>query len=74
VSAASTYELFEETNLYLFLGSLLLLTLQFQTVPIPVGIQMIPLTSLLALISPIFVIYRVERLPLMTCVVARRVG
>jgi hypothetical protein len=61
---------FEEKRLYVFLGALLLLTLQFQTVPIPVGIQMMPLTSILALMSTVFIIHRVERSLLLTCVVA----
>lgn len=60
----------QEKRFYLLLGALLLLTLQFQTVPVPVGIQMMPLTSLLALMSVVFVIHRVERSLLLTCVAA----
>jgi hypothetical protein len=60
----------QEKKLFVFLGAMLLLTLQFQTVPVPVGIQMMPLTSLLALMSTVFVIHRIERSPLLTCVVA----
>jgi hypothetical protein len=68
LNLAAPYEPLEEKKLYFILGALLLLTLQFQTVPIPVGIQMMPLTSLLALMSLVFVLHRVEQSLLLTCV------
>jgi hypothetical protein len=76
VEAANTFALIDdgqplqEKRFYVFVGAMLLLTLQFQTVPVPVGIQMMPLTSLLALASTVFVIHRIERSLLLTCVVA----
>ena len=70
MNAVLKYEPLEESKLYFVLGAMLLLTLQFQTVPVPVGIQMMPLTSLLALMSTVFVIHRVERSLLLTCVAA----
>jgi hypothetical protein len=70
VIEVAIYEPMEERRLYLLLGALLLLTLQFQTVPIPVGIQMMPLTSLLALMSLVFVMHRVKQSLLLICVTA----
>ncbi len=52
------------------LGSLLLLSLQFQTLPLPVDAQMMPPSSLIALFALPFVAHRLHRSPQLVAVSA----
>src|SRR5512145_277336 len=57
--------LFGNGILYRDLGILLLLTLQFTTLPIPAA-QVFPLTSLLAIAATPFILGKIDRSPLLT--------
>lgn len=64
-SAVQPQELFRRETLFVPLGGLLLMTLQFQTTPAPFAVQIIPLTSLLALLFTPFIISDIRRSPLL---------
>ncbi len=58
--------LFNRGGLLVAAGSMLLLTMQFQTTPLGLQAQNIPLTSVLALLCLPFAVLRIPRSPLMT--------
>ncbi len=68
VNVSPTNEAMWESRFHVILGVLLLATLQFQTLPIPVGVQMMPLTSLLAVLFLVFVIHKIDRSLLLTTI------
>lgn len=57
--------LFRREVFFVPLGALLLMALQFQTTPAPFEVQIIPLTSLLALAFLPFIMYDIRRSPLL---------
>ena len=67
-SYALSSSLFRRESWFVVLGAMLLLTLQFQTTPAPIEVQIIPLTSLLALAFIPFVIFEIRRSPLLIAV------
>jgi hypothetical protein len=71
-SASQTYRsdylpedtIYNRGGIYVIIGILLILTMQFETVPFLTGVQIMPLTSILAFVMLPFIMYPVPRTPL----------
>lgn len=65
LSNSFTADLFAKGGMFYIIGAALLLTLQFQTLPFKVEAQVLPLTSLLALMFFPFVLFNMRKSPLL---------
>lgn len=58
----------DEYAIYTPIGIMLILSLQFQTLPLQIPIQTLPLTTVIALIALPFVVWRIPKSPLLAAV------
>jgi hypothetical protein len=67
-SSTPEYKIFAQGGLFMSIGIIMMLSMHFETLPIPIEVQVMPLTSVLALLFLPFVTRNIERTPLLMAV------